>query len=119
MNEFLYVEKYRPQTIDDTILPKELKETFKEFVKNGEVPNLLLCGSAGVGKTTVAKALCEQKGLDYEYKMLDADFTAEELFEKVPNARTFPQIWIDEKHVGGYVEVRALEKEKKLLDLVK
>ena len=49
MNEFLYVEKYRPQTIDDTILPKELKETFKEFVKNGEVPNLLLCGSAGVG----------------------------------------------------------------------
>ena len=49
-----------------------------------------------------AKALCEQKGLDYEYKMLDADFTAEELFEKVPNARTFPQIWIDEKHVGGY-----------------
>lgn len=49
-----------------------------------------------------AKALCEQKGLDYTYKMLDADFTAEELFEKVPNARTFPQIWIDEKHVGGY-----------------
>ena len=65
MNEFLYVEKYRPQTIDDTILPKELKETFKEFVKNGEVPNLLLCGSAGVGKTTVAKALCNE---------LDADF---------------------------------------------
>lgn len=65
MNEFLYVEKYRPQTIEETILPKELKDTFKEFVKNGEVPNLLLCGSAGVGKTTVAKALCNE---------LDADF---------------------------------------------
>ena len=49
-----------------------------------------------------AKALCEQKGLDYTYKMLDADFTAEELFEKAPNARTFPQIRIGDKHVGGY-----------------
>ena len=65
MNEFLYVEKYRPQTIDDTILPKELKETFKEFVKNGEIPNLLLCGSAGVGKTTVAKALCNELNADF------------------------------------------------------
>ena len=49
-----------------------------------------------------AKALCEQKGLEYDYKMLDADFTAEELFEKAPDARTFPQIWIGDKHVGGY-----------------
>ena len=65
MNEFLYVEKYRPQTIEETILPKELKDTFKEFVKNGEVPNLLLCGSAGVGKTTVAKALCNELGADF------------------------------------------------------
>ena len=65
MNEFLYVEKYRPQTIDDTILPKDLKETFKEFVKNGEIPNLLLCGSAGVGKTTVAKALCNELNADF------------------------------------------------------
>ena len=65
MNEFLYVEKYRPQTIEDTILPKELKTTFKEFVKNGEIPNLLLCGSAGVGKTTVAKALCNELNADF------------------------------------------------------
>ena len=55
-----------------------------------------------------AKALCEQKGLDYEYKMLDADYTAEELFEKVPNARTFPQIFIDEESIGGYTELEKL-----------
>ena len=60
MNEFLYVEKYRPQTIEDTILPEQLKETFKDFVEIGEIPNLLLCGSAGVGKTTIAKALCNE-----------------------------------------------------------
>ena len=63
--EFLYVEKYRPQTIEDTILPARLKSTFQEFVKNGEIPNLMLCGSAGVGKTTVAKALCNEMGADY------------------------------------------------------
>ena len=56
--EYLFVEKYRPQTIEDTILPAGLKSTFQEFVKQGEIPNLMLCGSAGVGKTTVAKALC-------------------------------------------------------------
>tara|TARA_B100000035_G_scaffold138544_1_gene118072 strand:- start:1250 stop:2197 length:948 start_codon:yes stop_codon:yes gene_type:complete len=64
-NEFLYVEKYRPQKIDDTILPQRLKDTFNEFVKQGEVPNLMLCGSAGVGKTTIAKALCNELGADY------------------------------------------------------
>ena len=55
-----------------------------------------------------AKALCEQKGLDYEYKMLDADYTAEELFEKVPNAKTFPQIFVDEKSIGGYTDLEKL-----------
>ena len=50
--EFLFVEKYRPQTIEETILPDNLKTTFKEFVKKGELPNLLLSGSAGIGKTT-------------------------------------------------------------------
>ena len=65
MNEFLYVEKYRPQTIEDTILPEELKDTFKEFVKIGRIPNLIICGSAGVGKTTVAKALCNELGADF------------------------------------------------------
>ena len=65
MNEFLYVEKYRPQTIEDTILPEQLKETFKDFVEIGEIPNLLLCGSAGVGKTTIAKALCNELNADF------------------------------------------------------
>ena len=64
-DEFLWVEKYRPQTIQDAILLKHLESTFLQFVENEEVPNLLLCGSAGVGKTTVAKALCEQMGYDW------------------------------------------------------
>jgi len=62
---FIWVEKYRPHTIDDCVLPDSLKETFKEFVKQGQIPNLLLSGSAGVGKTTVARALCEELGADY------------------------------------------------------
>ena len=64
-DHFLWVEKYRPQTIEDCILPETTKATFKEFLKKGEVPNLLLCGSAGTGKTTVARALCEELGCDY------------------------------------------------------
>ena len=63
--EFLFVEKYRPQTIDDTILPKGVKKSFEEFVKNQEIPNLLLCGTQGTGKTTVAKALCNELGADF------------------------------------------------------
>ena len=63
--EFLWVQKYRPQTIADTILSSELKTTFQQFVDQQNVPNLLLTGSAGVGKTTVAKAMCEQLGADY------------------------------------------------------
>ena len=64
-NEFLFVEKYRPQTVEDTILPKGLKSTFAEIVKGGELPNMLFAGTAGVGKTTVAKALCNELDLDY------------------------------------------------------
>jgi len=63
--EFLWVEKYRPLNIDDCVLPKGLIKTFREFVNNNEIPNLLLCGSAGVGKTTIARALCEQLDADY------------------------------------------------------
>ena len=63
--EFLWVEKYRPLNIDDCVLPKGLIKTFREFVNNNEIPNLLLCGSAGVGKTTIARALCEQLDSDY------------------------------------------------------
>ena len=63
--EFLWVEKYRPHTIEDTILPDDLKKTFQTFVDNGNIPNLLLTGSAGIGKTTVAKAMLDEIGADY------------------------------------------------------
>ena len=65
MDEILWVEKYRPQNIEDCILPSELKQTFQQFVDNEEIPNLLLTGTAGVGKTTVAKAMLEQIGCTY------------------------------------------------------
>jgi DNA polymerase III delta prime subunit len=64
-SEFLFVEKYRPQVIDDCILPDETKKTFKEFVAKGEIPNLLLAGPPGIGKTTIAKALCNELGADF------------------------------------------------------
>jgi len=64
-NEFVWVESYRPQTIEDCILPDGIKNTFKQFVEKGEVPNLLLSGPPGCGKTTVAKALCTELGVDY------------------------------------------------------
>jgi DNA polymerase III delta prime subunit len=63
--QFLWVEKYRPQTIDDCILPERLKKTFKDYVAQGELPHMLLCGTAGVGKTTIAKALCNEIGAEY------------------------------------------------------
>ena len=65
MNDILWVEKYRPQNISDCVLPSELKQTFQQFVDNEEIPNLLLTGTAGVGKTTVAKAMLEQIGCTY------------------------------------------------------
>ena len=65
MSDFLWVEKYRPKKISDCILTQDLKETFTNFIKQKEIPNLLLSGSAGIGKTTVAKALCEELGADY------------------------------------------------------
>ena len=63
-DEFLWVEKYRPKTIEECILPEQTKKTFLDFLDKGEVPNLLLAGPAGCGKTTVAKALCNQLGVD-------------------------------------------------------
>jgi DNA polymerase III delta prime subunit len=65
--DFLWVEQYRPKTIDECILPEKTKESFKQFVEKGEIPHLLLSGPPGVGKTTVAKALCEELGVDYYY----------------------------------------------------
>jgi len=64
-NDFLWVEKYRPRKISDTILPKHLKDTFQKVVDSGEMQNMLFTGTAGLGKTTVAKALCNELGLDY------------------------------------------------------
>ena len=60
LEDFLWVEKYRPKTVSDTILTDELKKTFQQFVDQKNIPNLILSGTAGVGKTTVAKAMCEE-----------------------------------------------------------
>ena len=65
MTDFLWVEKYRPKTIAETILPEKLKSVFEQIVASGELPNMLFTGTAGTGKTTVAKALCNQLNLDY------------------------------------------------------
>ena len=65
MKDFLWVEKYRPKKVSDCILPETTINVFKGFVDQGEIPNLLLSGTAGVGKTTIAKALCEEIGASY------------------------------------------------------
>jgi len=65
MSDFIWVEKYRPQTIEDCILPDNIKKTFKDFLNKGEIPNMLLAGPPGIGKTTVAKALCNELGVDF------------------------------------------------------
>jgi len=64
-NDFLWVEKYRPKTIADCILPQNLKNTFQKIIDGGELPNMLFSGTAGLGKTTVAKALCNELNLDW------------------------------------------------------
>ena len=64
MSNFIWVEKYRPKTIDECILPDSAKQMFKEFLNKGEIPNMLLAGPPGIGKTTVAKALCNELGVD-------------------------------------------------------
>ena len=65
MEHLLWTEKYRPQTVEDCILPERLKEVFQQYVNQKEIPNLLLAGGAGVGKTTIAKALCNEVGCDF------------------------------------------------------
>jgi len=65
MSNFLWVETYRPKTIDECILPESTKTMFKDFLNKGEIPNMLLAGPPGIGKTTVAKALCNELGVDF------------------------------------------------------
>ena len=65
LEQFLWVEKYRPKTVEETILPDELKVTFQQFVDQKNIPNLILSGTAGVGKTTIARAMLEELGCDY------------------------------------------------------
>jgi DNA polymerase III delta prime subunit len=65
MNDFLWVERYRPRKVDETILSDDLKQVFNQIVATGQLPNMLFTGTAGVGKTTVARALCNELGLDY------------------------------------------------------
>ena len=65
MSDFIWVERYRPKLIDECILPDGIKKTFQDFLNAGEIPNMLLSGPPGIGKTTVAKALCKQLGVDY------------------------------------------------------
>ena len=65
MSDFIWVEKYRPKKIEECILPENIKKTFRDFLNTGEIPNMLLAGPPGVGKTTVAKALCNELGADY------------------------------------------------------
>jgi DNA polymerase III delta prime subunit len=65
MEKYLWVEQYRPKTIEETVLPQELKKTFQQFVNDGHIPNLLLSGGPGVGKTTVAKAMLDEIGATY------------------------------------------------------
>ena len=65
MEDFLWVEKYRPKTISECVLPSGLKQTLSEFISKGDLPNLILSGGPGVGKTTAAKALIEELGLTY------------------------------------------------------
>ena len=64
-NQFVWVEKYRPRTINECILPKNFKLTLKSFIKGGQIPHFLFYGTAGVGKTTVARALCDEIGAEY------------------------------------------------------
>ena len=76
-----------------------------EKIFNKEKKMITIYGKPRCTYCDAAKRLCEQQGLDFEYKMLDADYTADELFEKVPNARTFPQIFVDDKSIGGYTDL--------------
>ena len=84
-NEYLWVEKYRPKTIDDCILPESIKTTFKQMVDLGESQNILLSGGAGCGKTTIAKALCNELDTDYIMINCSEDGNIDTLRTKIRN----------------------------------
>lgn len=83
MNHYLWVEKYRPQTIDECILPDTMKSTFKEFIASGELPNFLFYGGPGIGKTTVARALCNEVGAEYLFINASEDSGIDVLRNKI------------------------------------
>jgi DNA polymerase III delta prime subunit len=85
IDNFLWVEKYRPKTIGECVLPVKLKKTFQEMVDSGQCQNLLLCGGAGCGKTTVAKALCNEMGVDYIMINCSEDGNIDTLRTKIRN----------------------------------
>jgi DNA polymerase III delta prime subunit len=84
-DNFLFVEKYRPSKVSDCILPESLKKTFQEYVNRKEIPNLLLVGGAGVGKTTIAKALCNEVGCDYLFINASDENGIDTLRNKISN----------------------------------
>ena len=83
--EYLWVEKYRPQKIEDCILPQDIKNTFQQMVSSGESQNLLLSGGAGCGKTSIAKALCNELGTDYIMINCSEDGNIDTLRTKIRN----------------------------------
>ena len=98
-DEFLWVEKYRPKTIEECILPENIKKTFKDFLSKGEVPNLLLAGPAGCGKTTVAKALCAELGVDvYVINGSDEGRFLDTVRNNAKNFASTVSLTIDSKH---------------------
>lgn len=81
--DFIWTEKYRPKKINDVVLPDAQLKVFKSFLRKGEIQNMLLCGSAGVGKTTVARALCEELGCDYIVINASLDSSIDLLRDKI------------------------------------
>ena len=111
MNDFLWVEKYRPQTVDECILPESVKQTFQSFIEQGEIPNLLLSGTAGVGKTTIAKALCNELGREPFNRLIVAiDKETKEIREHLYDIDSYVedlQIW------KNYLQIHNFLKSKK------